>query len=134
MSKNSNKVKNDSKEMSDELSRNVKFLGEKAIKFFKENFEKQGFDDAVVTKWSSKINDDDPNRPILIKSGDLEKSLKITSTSKDTVTIGTDVKYASFINNGTPNMSARPFMGKSENLDKIIKEEIDRIITNKFKH
>jgi hypothetical protein len=58
--------------------------------------------------------------------GNVAKSLKVSSTKggfKATLSIGKDaVKYAGYINNGTPRMPQRKFMGRGHELQMILKK------------
>ena len=51
---------------------------------------------------------------LLFQSGNLAQSINYRFTSKNNVQIGTSNKYAGYLNDGTDNMPARPFMGLSK--------------------
>lgn len=75
-------------------------LGNEAVNFFQENFTKrEGFIDKSREKWK-KRKQEDAGRGILIKSGRLVRSIRISSLSPSRVTISTDVPYAEAHNEG----------------------------------
>ena len=87
-------------------------IGNSAKSFFVENFRKQGFDDKNVDKWkprkkktyltkSGKVKDD-TNRAILVKTGDLRRSIIRNPANRAalSVKISTDIPYAQIHNDG----------------------------------
>jgi len=92
-------------------------MANNAINQFKvENFDVQGFIDTSVLKWAPRKKKD-KGRKILVKTGRLRQSITVLSRTSDSVTVGTVVPYAEFINNGTPKMPQRKFIGKSAKLE-----------------
>lgn len=55
--------------------------------------------------------------PLLIKSGSLRQSIGWKLRGSDTVVVGTDRKYAGYLQSGTKHMPARPFMPVDRNGD-----------------
>lgn len=49
------------------------------------------------------------DKPILVRTGKLRKSIK-TSIKKQSIEVSSNVSYAQILNNGRPDMSARPFL------------------------
>jgi phage gpG-like protein len=126
-------------------------IGNTAKNFFVENFRKQGFDDKSVQKWkprkrttyktkSGKVVDD-TTRAILVKTGDLRRSIiRVPNRSALNVKIQTDLIYAKVHNDGLRagrgkgfKMPKRQFMGDSYNLNeqvkKVIVKRLDKIFT-----
>jgi len=120
-------------------------VGNTAKTFFVENFRKQGFDDKTVQKWkprkrttyktkSGKVVDD-TTRAILVKTGDLRRSIIRNPANRAALTIklSTDLVYAARHNNGLKNMPKRQFMGDSYNLNEKVKAVIVKRLDKVFK-
>jgi phage gpG-like protein len=86
-------------------------IGNTAKNFFVENFRKQGFDDKPVEKWEARKKKtyrtksgkvvDDTTRAILVKTGDLRRSIiRVPNRSALNVKIQTDLPYAKIHNDG----------------------------------
>lgn len=82
-------------------------LGNDAVNFFVDSFRKQGWQGAsfepwvkrkAVTRWGKTPRNN--GRAILVDSGRLRRSIRITSVHAMNVTIGTDVPYAKAHNEG----------------------------------
>lgn len=110
-------------------------LGNKAKNFFVENFRKQGFDDNGVEKWQPRKfsglarQKKDSGRAILVKTGNLRRSIRVKSASMNKIIIGSDLDYSAVHNYGTNKMPQRKFIGDSENLRK----ELTKTITKEIK-
>jgi phage virion morphogenesis protein len=107
-------------------------VGTLAKNFFKKNFRKQGFDNNGVEKWKPRKRKD-KGRAILVKTGNLRNSIRVKNATFNKITIATDVDYANVHNSGLRagrgkgfKMPKRQFMGESNNLNKEIKEFIER--------
>jgi phage gpG-like protein len=64
-----------------------------------------------------------PGRPLLVFDGDLRKEMTVPGKGVYEVgpkgmTVGTDISYAKYHQNGTPNMPARPLIGTPREADK----------------
>lgn len=72
--------------------------------------------------------------PLLIRSGSLRQSIRWRITAADTVEVGSDKKYASFHQDGTRNMPARPFfpVDRNGNLTPRIMRKIDADIDKAY--
>lgn len=120
-------------------------VGNTAKVFFVESFRKQGFDDQSVERWkprkkktyrtrSGKVVDD-TTRAILVKTGDLRRSIIRNPANRAalTIKISTDLVYAARHNNGLKNMPKRQFMGDSYNLNEKVKavivKRLDKVFT-----
>jgi phage gpG-like protein len=126
-------------------------IGNTAKNFFVENFRKQGFDDKTVQRWkprkrttyktkSGKVVDD-TTRAILVKTGDLRRSIiRVPNRSALNVKIQTDLPYAKVHNEGLRagrgkgfKMPKRQFIGDSYNLNEKVKavivKRLDKVFT-----
>ncbi len=77
-------------------------IGEEAVNFAKDNFRKQGFHDATVQKWQKRSSKAPRNkgRALLVDTGRLKRSVRVTRISGSKVYIGSDVPYAQIHNEG----------------------------------
>lgn len=74
-------------------------MGVVAVEFSMEAFKKEAW---VGSAWKPRQSDkDNKGRGILVKSGTLKRSIRITSETRDSTTIGTDVIYAKVHNEGS---------------------------------
>lgn len=69
--------------------------------------------------WKARVR---PGAPILVFSGDLRDSMTtptggIYEPHDRGFTVGTDIRYAAYHQNGTPNMPARPMIGQMQRQD-----------------
>jgi|ERR1035437_8679548 phage gpG-like protein len=104
-------------------------IGVQAKNHFVDNFAKQGFDG---NKWERRKSEKDSGRAILVKTGDLRNSIQVGMIDSTSVTIKSDVPYASYINDGTDKMPARKILGESKELDRIIVKEVEKKINSIF--
>ena len=128
-------------------------VGNTAKNFFVENFRKQGFDDKTVQRWkprkrttyrtkSGKVVDD-TTRAILVKEGDLRRSIiRVPNRAAMSVKIQTDLDYAKIHNEGLMGkafgkhpfkMPKRQFIGDSYNLNEKVKAVIVKRLDKVFK-
>ena len=129
-------------------------VGNTAKVFFVESFRKQGFDDKNVQKWkprkrttyktkSGKVVDD-TTRAILVKEGDLRRSIIRNPANRAalSIKISTNLDYAKIHNDGLMGkafgkhpfkMPKRQFMGDSYNLNEKVKavivKRLDKVFT-----
>jgi phage gpG-like protein len=120
-------------------------VGNTAKVFFVDSFRKQGWDDQSVQKWKPRKRTtyktkggktvDDTTRAILVKTGDLRRSIIRNPANRAalTIKISTDLVYAARHNNGLKNMPKRQFMGDSYNLNEKVKAVIVKRLDNIFK-
>ena len=111
-------------------------VGNTAKVFFVESFRKQGFDDKSVQKWKPrKVADKRAGRAILVKTGDLRRSIIRNPANRAalSIKISTDLVYAARHNNGLKGMPKRQFMGDSYNLNEKVKavivKRLDKVFT-----
>lgn len=66
-----------------------------------------------------------------IKTGRLQRSLRVTKTSKNSVFIGTAVPYSGYVEFGTINMRPQPYLlPAAESTLKMIGKQIDARLVN----
>lgn len=127
-------------------------VGNTAKNFFVENFRKQGFDDKTVQRWkprkrttyrtkSGKVVDD-TTRAILVKEGDLKRSIiRVPNRAAMNVKIQTNLDYAKIHNEGLMGkafgkhpfkMPKRQFIGDSYNLNEKVKAVIVKRLDKVF--
>jgi phage gpG-like protein len=96
-------LKNIDKKARKALEAAIVDVGNTARVFFIDNFRKQGFDDKNVQKWKPrKVADKRAGRAILVKTGDLRRSIIRNPANRAalTVKISTDLAYAKIHNDG----------------------------------
>jgi len=79
------------------------YVGTEAVRFFKDSFNRQGFiDEGGVKRWKPRNKKAKRNkgRKILIDSGALKRSIRITDKTAHSVTVGTNLPYAQIHNEG----------------------------------
>jgi phage gpG-like protein len=120
-------------------------VGNTAKVFFVSSFRKQGWDDKSVEKWKPRKRTtyktkggktvDDTTRAILVKTGDLRRSIIRNPANRAalSIKISTDLVYAARHNNGLKNMPKRQFMGDSYNLNEQVKKVIVKRLDKIFK-
>ena len=115
-------------------------LGNQAVKFFRDNFTREGFLDRTVTQWAArKYTPRGGAKTILQVTGALKRSIQRLTMSRDTVTIGTKgVRYAQIHNDGLNGrawgkhpfkMPKHQFIGKSFTLEKQLLRRINAEIS-----
>lgn len=77
-------------------------IGTEAVSFTKDNFRSQGFRDTTLNPWQNRKSGAKRNngRALLVQSGRLKRSIRKLRISSHSVTIGSDVPYASAHNDG----------------------------------
>ncbi len=75
-------------------------LGNEAVNFFQDRFTQETWIDKSRKRWKPRKNKADKGRGLLIKSGRLRRSIRISRLSAKQVTISTDVPYAQIHNEG----------------------------------
>ena len=107
--------------------------GRAAADFYKESFQNEGFTDKSLSKWKSVKR---PNRKtvaskILVKTGNLKRSIDY-NVEKGKVIVHAEAfsskgfNYAPVHNFGEGNVPQRQFVGKSEKLEEIITEKLNK--------
>lgn len=77
-------------------------VGGTAVNFFKRSFRRQGFVDERYKKWRQRSARDrqKSRRAILVKTGRLKRSIRITQKTATSVSVGSNVSYAEIHNEG----------------------------------
>jgi phage gpG-like protein len=115
--------------------------GVKAVNHFKKSFRDGGFTDNSLDKWPSRKSKKDSGRAILVKSGNLRRSIHVSKTNKSKLSLivsTSGVSYAKIHNEGGTGlafgkhpfkMPKRQFIGGSyklnEDVVKIIKKNVN---------
>ncbi len=108
--------------------------------FFLQSFRNQGFTDNSLEKWQKRDNRSRRNsgRAILVDTGALRRSIKVSQSSFNKIVITSNLPYAAVHNYGLKagrgrgfKMPKRKFMGNSKKLNQqnidIIKSELTKI-------
>ena len=107
-------------------------LATEGVNFSKKAFVKQGWTDQAFQKWDKrKQKTKGKQRAILVKSGDLGKSVRILKSGIGRATYGSTLKYAPVHNAGLRagrgrgfQMPKRQFVGQSAKLNRIYNSRI----------
>lgn len=108
------------------LRRLPRDVGNEALLFFLNLFKKEESPDGKP--WAPRKVDGDGarsgRRSLLVKSGRLRKSIRLTKVTSNSVSIGTNVPYAKYQNDGTATIPQRQFIGKSTALNRRLQRMI----------
>lgn len=74
-------------------------IGNTAVNFFKDSWDREGFIDSKLERWPRRKRRD-VGRALLLKSGDLKRSINFKVYSKKRILIYSDVSYAQAHNEG----------------------------------
>lgn len=128
-------------------------IGNTAVDFFKDSWDREGFIDSKLERWPRRKRRD-TGRALLIKSGDLRRSINFKVYGTRRILIYSDVPYAQAHNEGLGtrvgvrahtrrvrgkrtkvkahtrqmNLPKRQFMGPSKLLTKRIEKHIERAL------
>lgn len=104
-----------------------KELAETARDYFVDSFDKQGWENQP---WDAR-KDDNP-WPILVKSGNLKRSVEdsINKAEWSEIVLTSDTEYGSYHNDGTDRLPQREFMGESQELTDRLTEIIEQRLTD----
>lgn len=98
---NSNKLKKFLKQHKKAVKEFVTVMGVEAKNHFVKSFRNQGFTDEVLKPWPArKYNRNSRGRGILVKTGDLRRSIRVIRQKRYGIVIGSDLRYASIHNYG----------------------------------
>lgn len=132
----------------------VVVMGVDAKNHFVKSFRNQGFEDDSIQKWQprkgeiigngiAKVRKKDlSSRAILVKSGDLKRSVRVIRKSYRTIVLGSDLPYAQIHNDGLQGtafgkyrfkMPKRQFIGHSKKLIDRLRDKLDKRIVNVFR-
>jgi len=96
-------IKNMRKGMENLRKRLPDVVGATAVEFYKGSFRRQGYIDNTMEKWKGRKKqkkDRGSKRAILVQSGALRRSIRVTHKDQNQVRVGTDVPYARAHNDG----------------------------------
>lgn len=116
-------------------------LANECVNFFKGSFKRQGWLDSGIMPWKPRKKSD-PGRAILVKSGDLRKSVFVEAATWKTVRISSNLPYSAIHNEGgmgkafgkhSFQMPKRKFMGDSKKLRGLLTAKIEGKINKAMK-
>ena len=118
-------------------------MGNEAVKHFKKSFKNQGFTDNVLELWTPRKRKSRRRgiRNILVKSGDLRRSIKVNRRTFNSVTIGSKTAgdYGEVHNEGLRagrgrgfRMPKRQFIGDSRQLTNRLRTRLNTDIKQAF--
>ena len=118
-------------------------MGTDAKNHFVKSFRNQGFEDKSIVKWKPRKRlEQGRSRAILVKSGDLRRSIRVINKSHRSITLGSDLPYAQIHNDGLYGnaygkyrfkMPKRQFIGHSKKLIDQLRMKLDKRIVNVFR-
>lgn len=102
------------------LARLMRDVGNEALKWFLENFKKE--QSPQGQPWQPRkvggADDRGSRRALLVDSGRLRRSIRLTRVTRTSATIGTAVQYARYHNERTNRLPQRQFLGRSAVLER----------------
>lgn len=121
------------------IPRLTRLIAQDSVNFFVRSFNIQGFEDVSVSRWPSRRGEirggiarvsrrSSGSRAILIRSGDLKRSVRIRRLYSSSGVIGSDLVYAAIHNFGLDGraygkypfrMPQRKFIGVSRKLNRL---------------
>jgi phage gpG-like protein len=131
----------------------IAVMGTDAKNHFVKSFRNQGFEDDSIQRWQPRKNEISGgiarvrrkslgSRAILVKTGDLRRSVRVISKSYRSIVVGSDLPYAQIHNDGLYGkafgkhrfkMPKRQFIGHSNKLIRQLRAKLDSRIVNVFK-
>jgi|ERR1035437_1029146 phage gpG-like protein len=121
MGANADKLRKKLAQFKAEIPKLIDIMGVEAKNFAVKSFTDQGWTDEIFNAWSPRKRNSGAYRAILIKSGDLRRSIRIVGRTSRSITIGSNSTYGRYHNEGTSRMVKRQFMGDSAQLKRIIR-------------
>lgn len=91
--------RNEQMRLTDAVKKLPKWAGNATLNFYKDSWRREGYITHSFTPWPKRKKAQKRDRGILIKSGALRRSLRM-SVSGNTITISTDMPYAKAHNEG----------------------------------
>lgn len=108
------------------LRRLPRDVGNEALLFFLNLFKKEESPEGKL--WQERKVDGSgtrsSRRSLLVQSGRLRKSIRLSRVTSYSVTIGTSVPYAKYHNEGTERLPQRQFVGRSTELNRRLQRMI----------
>ena len=154
MANEARKLLKQQKQLQKALKKFVPVMGNEAVKHFKKSFKDGGFTDNTLERWKPRKRSDRSrrSRAILVKSGDLKRSIRVNKRTFNSVTIGSKTAgdYGEVHNDGlrgvqnvgshtrrtkkgvqkvkafsrNVNLPKRQFIGDSKQLTKQVKNKV----------
>ena len=109
MANEADKIKKHQQQIIKEIGNMVTIMGVEAKNHYVKSFRDSGFTDGSFKRWKPRKGEvsgfgvskkSKGGRAILVKSGDLRRSVRVISKSQFTVTLGSDLLYAQIHNDG----------------------------------
>jgi phage gpG-like protein len=132
-----------------EIENLVTIMGTEALNHFTKSFRDQGFTDTSLKKWDARKKETDTrgrkdrnrsSRAILVRTGELRRSLQKRNLGRYSVVIKSDKIYANVHNEGLRSgrgggftMKKRQFVGYSEVLNRRLQQRINIRLNRIFK-
>lgn len=108
-------------------------LGENSVNFFKgEVFDRESWINRRAKRWEPR-KVPDPSRRLLVNTGRMRQSGKVTFFSSRMAKVEFTVKYARYHNSGTSNLPKRKFIGNGAVLEKRNKKVLLKIVNRIMK-
>ena len=143
MANEADKIKKHQQQIIKEIGNMVTIMGVEAKNHYVKSFRDGGFTDDALVNWQQRKRTERSrrgNRAILVKSGDLRRSVRVVSKSQFSVTLGSDLIYARVHNDGLRagrgrgfTMPKRQFIGASRQLSVRLYNRFDKRIQSIFK-
>ena len=120
-----------------ELGDFIVVMGVEAKNHFQKSFSDGGFTDRTLERWEArKSNRNNRGRAILVKTGNLRRSIRVVSRTLQSITIGSDLIYADVHNEGLRvrghKMPKRQFVGNSYKLNMLLQKKLNLIFKRIF--
>ena len=139
MAKQANKIREQQRKVVREVRNFITIMGVEAVNHYKKSFRDGGFTDRTLRTWPQRKGGND-GRAVLVKSGDLRRSIKVKRKTLKSVTIGSDLPYAPVHNDGLRagrgrgfRMPKRQFVGASQLLTIKLKRRMNIRMKRIFK-
>lgn len=151
MANEARKILQAQKNLQRQLKGFIVVMGIDSKNHFVGSFRNQGFEDNTIQRWKPRKNEIaggiarvsrkfKGSRAILVKTGDLRRSIRVISKNYNSVTIGSDLVYAQVHNDGLRagrgrgfKMPKRQFIGHSKKLIDRLKEKLKQRVQLAFR-
>lgn len=143
MARQANKIREHQRRVVKDIQSFITIMGVEAVKHYRKSFRNQGFTDQTLSNWKPRKRTErsrSGSRAILIKTGDLRRSVRVIRKTLKGVTVGSDLPYAIVHNDGLRAgrgagfiMPKRQFIGASMQLNRRLKRILNRKIKTTFR-
>ena len=111
MANNANIIRDHQRMVIKEIQNFITIMGVEAVNYYKKSFRDGGFTDESLRRWKPRKGEitggiakvskkSKGSRAILVKSGELRRSIRVVRKNLKSVTIGSDLPYAQIHNDG----------------------------------